>query len=284
MRLGLVGRVLALLLERSRRRLQGLHEQRPVLGGEPSAQHQEAVVVEVVVDRAVFVARVGSLELGPLDRCFEGADHALELRGGRVAGDVEEDLLGGGGGDAAQGAGLPEGDLASPEGGRDSGNLFEPARDPELVFRGRRRDSAAPCQPLLGRAGSVVGPGLGGIEHGEQLKESASRGVDMSGELSDGCIKSAHVRPARRLTFPARRVFGFRSHRRLQGSQLTFMVVTRYDRNDELIQHVATSGTSEGSQEEAARDGGRRKRVEPREWVLPLSPGLRARLPRAEFR
>ncbi len=84
--------------------------------------------------------------------------------------------------------------------------------------------------PCSGVRAPTSGAAPGDLELGEQLKEPTGSGIDVSGELSDGRIETAQVRPARLFTFPALFVFGFRSHRRLQGSQPMFIVVTRYDR------------------------------------------------------
>ena len=122
------------------RRLQRLDQQRAVLGREPCAEKERAVVVEVVVDVLQLVRFAGVLRRNPAER----PQRPLELRCRQRARKLEQALLGRRRRDPGQRPNLGERELAAPERRPRRRQLLQRLCDPQELTRLTRRDPAAP--------------------------------------------------------------------------------------------------------------------------------------------
>jgi hypothetical protein len=182
------------LLEPVARRIERAHEESPVLGRQPRANDQRAVLFPGVagVGQGVELVCLCGSDL-PV-----GAHRALELGGGQVPSELEQLLLVPRLGDPGQRPYLGVRELAAGKGLVDQRQLDETPRDPHVLARRPRRQCAAPGQPLGRRACCKA---AAAIDLGHELQPAAGPRVDVRGERRDLVLElvEGHVRERRRV-------------------------------------------------------------------------------------
>jgi hypothetical protein len=163
---------------------EGLCHDGPLLGGQTSGQDQEPVLVEEPPDvpAPVTVALDGK---HPLESSDDGAE--LGRRG--VPGEVEQSLLGLGGGHPGDEAHLPPGELAPAEGLADVGQVCETVGHLHLLLGGGEVHAAAEREPVGGGAAAPRGPARAAVELGQLEQPPAHRRCHVAGPL---CERSLH--------------------------------------------------------------------------------------------
>ena len=129
-------------------RLERLDEDRAILGREPAAKNQRAVLVPVPVEIGALLRGGGFFGRHPP----VGPHGSFELGGGQLQREAQEILLGLWLGDPGQRPDLGVGELPGRESGANRRELAQPARDPERApwpfeasARSARRATARSC-------------------------------------------------------------------------------------------------------------------------------------------
>ena len=178
------------------RGVQRLHEQRAVLGREPGAQVQRAVLLEVVAHELELVRLARVLRRDPP----EVPQRALELRRRQRSRELEQPLLGRPGRDPRQRANLRVCRLASRERRPDRRQLLQRLRDPQVLPRLAPGDPAAVGEAACG----IVADDLL-AELPRELEPPRRRGAQMRGKrrqlvLAPPLLAPALLRPLHRPT------------------------------------------------------------------------------------
>ena len=166
-------------------RLERLDEDRAILGREPAAKNQRAVLVPVPVEIGALLRGGGFFGRHPP----VGPHGSFELGGGQLQREAQEILLGLWLGDPGQRPDLGVGELPGRESGANRRELAQPARDPNVLPGRSRRQPAAPGEPLRGRARDQL---VASIDLCHQLEPAAHAGVYVrreSGQLLDKLVE-----------------------------------------------------------------------------------------------
>jgi len=165
--------------------VEGLEDQRTLVGTESGGEHQRTVVVPEPVEVAGLTPAGGVLRFVARLDIGAGPGDAVELGSGGVAGQLDERGLGLRRGDANQRPDLGVGELPGGEGGPNLGQFGKPLRHTEVLAAGHQAHAAAPAQPVGARLRSLVAPAFTPVELGDQLQPAAHGGRQVGGQLTD---------------------------------------------------------------------------------------------------
>ena len=129
--------------------------------------------------------RIGALGLVRPARLAIEAGELLHVRRGAVPADLEQVRFVGGGRDAGERAHLGVAELALRQRLGKERQVFECARDPDLLAGGMGVDAARPTEPVRARHRPLGGPQLATVELGDEDEQTPGGGVNMGGEGRD---------------------------------------------------------------------------------------------------
>ena len=167
------------------RRLKGTHDPRGHLRGKPSVQDHRAVILVPEGEPALAVPGVGAVGLVRPARLPIEPGELLHVRRGAVPADLEQVRLVVGGRDAGERARLGVAELALRQRFGQQRQVFECARDPDLLAGGMGVDAARPTKPVRARHRPLGGPQLAPVELGDEDEQTPGGGVNMGGEGRD---------------------------------------------------------------------------------------------------